>query len=331
MSFKRQKKSSSKALESFGLSCNHPFGVLPSGNALLVNTNETLPKLQMGPAFLSIKDDEKLLDLLELLGPFLTLKLGKTCKSLYVFSNHEELWRQWTLKEFKGNFTFCGTWKETYAFVCCDQLGRAPIPICPIKVDAFYSDHLFHSWQCATVPLEDLVNPAEENIDRRSGLSMEDFLLGYGIPQKPVIITDIVKFWPAFKKWSLDFFLQRDAIKEKEQLYRAEAVDISFPNYLRYMKQAKEESPLYLFDKFSLKQDSELAADFSVPTYFDQDLFQVLGEDSRPDYRWIIIGPERSGSTFHIDPNSTCAWNAVITGSKKWILTLPNQPPPGKT
>ena len=26
---------------------------------------------------------------------------------------------------------------------------------------------------------------------------------------------------------------------------------------------------------------------------------------------------------FHKDPNGTCAWNAVITGAKKWILCVP--------
>ncbi|CAI5517270.1 unnamed protein product [Closterium sp. Naga37s-1] len=50
----------------------------------------------------------------------------------------------------------------------------------------------------------------------------------------------------------------------------------------------------------------------------------------RPDFRWLIMGPARAGSSWHIDPNSTCAWNAVITGSKKWILFPPNEgPPPG--
>ncbi|CAG8845141.1 12830_t:CDS:2, partial [Racocetra persica] len=65
-----------------------------------------------------------------------------------------------------------------------------------------------------------------------------------------------------------------------------------------------------------------------VPEYFCQDFFNILGQD-RPDFRWIIIGPARSGSTFHKDPNSTSAWNAVIKGSKKWIMYPPDTLPPG--
>ena len=43
-----------------------------------------------------------------------------------------------------------------------------------------------------------------------------------------------------------------------------------------------------------------------------------------------LQGPERSGSSFHKDPNSTCAWNAVLRGAKKWILYPPHVTPPGK-
>jgi len=45
--------------------------------------------------------------------------------------------------------------------------------------------------------------------------------------------------------------------------------------------------------------------------------------------RDIAQGPERSGSSFHKDPNSTSAWNAVISGTKKWIMFPPNVLPPG--
>ncbi len=66
-----------------------------------------------------------------------------------------------------------------------------------------------------------------------------------------------------------------------------------------------------------------------VPEYFAEDLFGVLGEDARPHHRWLIMGPARSGSSFHKDPNATSAWNAVIKGSKKWILFPPHVTPPG--
>ncbi|KPI41040.1 F-box protein [Cyphellophora attinorum] len=70
------------------------------------------------------------------------------------------------------------------------------------------------------------------------------------------------------------------------------------------------------------------AGDYEAPSCFQEDLFAVLG-DQRPDHRWLIIGPERSGSTFHKDPNATSAWNAVVRGSKYWIMFPPYIMPPG--
>jgi len=43
----------------------------------------------------------------------------------------------------------------------------------------------------------------------------------------------------------------------------------------------------------------------------------------------LIVGPKRSGSCFHIDPNCTHAWNAPIIGRKRWIFYPPGVTPPG--
>ena len=41
------------------------------------------------------------------------------------------------------------------------------------------------------------------------------------------------------------------------------------------------------------------------------------------------MGPKRSGSVFHMDPNATHGWNATIRGRKRWIFYPPGVPPPG--
>jgi len=68
------------------------------------------------------------------------------------------------------------------------------------------------------------------------------------------------------------------------------------------MSSNRDESPLYLFDKdFTTKPTTNgvsLAKDYSIPGTFSDDLFTLLG-NARPDHRWLIVGPKRSGSTFH--------------------------------
>lgn len=122
-----------------------------------------------------------------------------------------------------------------------------------------------------------------------------------------------------------------------EVKFRAEAVDWTLDTYVQYMRDNTDESPLYLFDRNFLSKmgitnnKSDVSAAYWPPECFGEDLFAVLG-DQRPDDKWLIVGPARSGSTYHKDPNATSAWNAVLRGSKYWIMfpSLSSAPlPPG--
>ena len=110
-------------------------------------------------------------------------------------------------------------------------------------------------------------------------------------------------------------------------MFRAEAVDWTLENYHQYMTNNTDESPLYLFDKW-FEEKTNMGKEYTVPLIFKEDFFSVLG-DARPDRKWMILGPERSGSSFHKDPNATSAWNAVVQGEKYWIMFPNDVTPPG--
>lgn len=173
--------------------------------------------------------------------------------------------------------------------------------------------------------------PPQNLIPRFPDLTHEEFSAEW--TDTPFILTSPVKEWPVYKNWTPKTLLSKYANVK----FRAEAVDWPLKTYMDYMNNSNEESPLYLFDRsFVEKMDISVGKDakdaaYWPPTCFGEDFFSVLG-DQRPDCRWMIMGPERSGSTFHKDPNATSAWNAVLTGTKYWLLfpshpTLP--PPPG--
>ena len=71
----------------------------------------------------------------------------------------------------------------------------------------------------------------------------------------------------------------------------------------------------------------DLSQDFQVPPIFNcDDLLSLLPSEQRPPYQWLIIGPARSGSPVHTDPMATSAWNALLSGKKRWIFFHPDTP-----
>lgn len=93
-----------------------------------------------------------------------------------------------------------------------------------------------------------------------------------------------------------------------------------------------DDSPLAIYDSEFGKPNSpliELLQEYSVPKCFSDDLFDLVDADesNRPPWRWILIGPSRSGTGMHVDPLWTNAWVTLLEGHKRWILFPPSVPP----
>ncbi|KAG9445229.1 hypothetical protein H6P81_016569 [Aristolochia fimbriata] len=295
-------------------------GVQPLGNLLVSPTSYNSRNPGLGN--LRVLPDELLVDLFGLLGPTELGRLSAVSKSLYVFCNHEPLWRNLVLEHLKGTFFFNGSWKSTYIAAFWPGVGLEKATSA-IRVRDFYSDYLFQSWLCASLEMK----PEwleRDNIQRRKRISVEEFVRDFEEPNKPVLLEGCLDDWPALEKWNRDYLIRVSG----DVVFSVGPVEMKLKDYFQYADLVKEERPLYLFDPKFAEKVPQLGSDYHTPVYFQEDLFSVLGKE-RPDYRWVILGPAGSGSSFHVDPNSTSAWNAVIKGSKKWVMFPPEVIPPG--
>ncbi|PWA95472.1 F-box domain, cyclin-like protein [Artemisia annua] len=307
-----------------GTSKSNLYGVQPLGNFYFSSSPQNSRNTGLGN--IQTLTDELVLDILAFLKGTHLGVLSAVSKSFYVFCNHEPLWKNLVLEKCEENdegFEFKGCWKSTYVASCKPEFDVAKAGGKGFKVKDFYSDYLFQSWLCANLEMKDEWL-SRDNVVRRKGISVEEFVRDFEEPNKPVLLEGCLDNWPAMEKWDREYLVEVCG----DERFAVGPVKMKLDEYFLYSDQVREERPLYLFDPKFANKVPILGKDYEVPEYFNEDLFSVLG-DERPDYRWIIIGPAGSGSSFHIDPNSTSAWNAVVKGSKKWVLFPPDVVPPG--
>jgi histone arginine demethylase JMJD6 len=169
----------------------------------------------------------------------------------------------------------------------------------------------------------------------------QEFARNYEQPRVPCIITHAMDGWPAAtpggaRQWTWPAL--RERFKDHKFKVGSDddgyAVRLKMQYFCAYVADegpsgcAVDDSPLYVFDGTYGDRDGskELLRDYSVPPYFREDLFGLAGDKRRPPYRWVVFGPARSGSSLHIDPLATAAWNALLAGRKRWVLLPPGVP-----
>ncbi|KAI5465904.1 hypothetical protein BGZ63DRAFT_460597 [Mariannaea sp. PMI_226] len=298
----------------------HPLGLKPLGNQYFFQGRNARESIRVWNLF----PDELIVLILEQLDIPTLFSFGHTCKFFYAFCHLDDLWKALFLRSPPRTIQWQGSWRST-------ALGLPS----PSEQETFidcsnvFSDVLHRPFACSHVDLSQFSSsiPKANQIRCFENLTYDQYAEKW--TEEPFILTRCIQDWPACSEWSIETLLNTYSDVE----FRAEAVDWPFSTYCNYMEHNQDESPLYLFDrKFAEKMDITVGhgqgAAYWRPDCFGPDLFEVLG-DERPAHRWMIIGPKRSGSTFHKDPNATSAWNAVIQGSKYWIMFPPKAQVPG--
>lgn len=162
---------------------------------------------------------------------------------------------------------------------------------------------------------------------RRSDITPEWFYENAAKLKQPMIIEDALSDWPAMKRWTFEALEERFrhiAFKVGSDK-KGRKLRLKYKYFKDYMDKQQDDSPLYLFETSmdSITEMSTLKEDYSVPDVFPHDWLNLMNAESRPPYRWWCIGPRRSGTGVHTDPLGTAAWNAVTTGTKRWVLFEP--------
>ena len=174
--------------------------------------------------------------------------------------------------------------------------------------------------------------PVSASIDHIhcSELSAERFVHQYEAPYIPCMIQGLTAGWN-MQHWSplsLAHSPYSSCLFKCGEDDDGYSIKMKLRHFLAYMAGQQDDSPLYIFDsafdEHSISR--QILGDFTAPHYFQDDLFHLLGEQRRPPYRWVAIGPERSGSSLHIDPLATSAWNTLLKGAKRWVLFPPTAP-----
>jgi len=153
--------------------------------------------------------------------------------------------------------------------------------------------------------------------------------LGQRIPTEPIIVLGIAEEWSA-KHWT-SFELLSDFLGPVTFYDKEHNTHVTLEEY------KSQVSPGYLFEFLGHDEDNkkqqkhlEILKSYSVPHFAKDDLFasayysaQDIMQDQKPQHRWLLVGRQGSGSTIHIDPNGTSAWNTLLCGRKRWTILQP--------
>mmetsp|Transcript_28271 Transcript_28271/g.91141 ORF Transcript_28271/g.91141 Transcript_28271/m.91141 type:complete len:483 (-) Transcript_28271:878-2326(-) len=278
----------------------------PGGNAFLASEDPGLLRRRGLGAFDAFGD----VLLLEVLRSSPTSALCAFCccsRGFRCVASFEDLWRERFLESTTTRLEYDGSWKAS--------LLRRPQYDLRSAETALYSDVLY---QPRRVLQARPLLAAEASVETVRRADFDD--------RYPFVFANLFEPPPSEK------LLFGDDDMKRSRRCHVGGYDVRLDDFLAYARSNRDDRPLILFDKKFLDTQQDVLETVAlleecVSKLFGEDLFALLAPEWRPDHRWLIVGGPGSGSTWHVDPNGTSAWNACFAGRKRWFFS--STPPEG--
>lgn len=163
-------------------------------------------------------------------------------------------------------------------------------------------------------------------IDRRSGLTREEFIENYLKPKKPVVFTDLAKDWEATKKWTFEYLKEHHGQLDVPVIgsdyhkpgpnYMKPGLTMKFGDYLDMIQKGPTEHRIFLWN--ILDHAKELAGDVSNPTICDGWV---------DNYPFMFFGGTGAVTTLHYDIDCSHVFHTHFWTRKHIVLFDQDQSP----
>lgn len=301
--------------------------VLPSGNLFVhANPEEALNdtrKLRTGLGSFQLWNDPQLVEWMNCLEPSDLVSLGSTSRVFYLFTLLEEPWERWGHDNIRSITQWQSSWRATVLRLTVDRPENKKNHILcngDVARSTMYSDVLYHRMvRVASQGLSWGEGYANMTRRRYSDMTLDEFTAQFDEIGRPLLIEGMP--WGTGDSSLLD-----------------ENVDVICGHVTMSCKAYKEycrvlgpntEAPIFIFDEFIDTKFPRLAEQCGEMPFGIKDVLAQLPADLQPRKRWVLYGPARSHSKWHVDPNKSMAINGVLHGSKRWFMCPPHCVPPG--
>ncbi len=163
-------------------------------------------------------------------------------------------------------------------------------------------------------------------IDRRTGLTRDEFIENYLKPKKPVVLTDVAKDWPATQKWTFDFLIENYGQLDVPVIgpdyhkpgpnYMKSGLTMKFGDYLQMIQKGPTDKRIFLWN--ILDHAKELTADVHNPTICDGWV---------DNYPFMFFGGAGAVTSLHYDIDCSHVFHTHFWTRKHIVLFDQNQNP----